>query len=76
AASGNEMLAALSGVVAEVLSGRTRHDLMPARPEPLAIRLHGDVAEAVQAGDAVAAEAAMRAILDEASAAMLAEQGS
>ncbi|MGD9532052.1 MAG: FadR/GntR family transcriptional regulator, partial [Pseudonocardia sp.] len=71
AASGNEMLAALSGVVAEVLSGRTRHDLMPARPEPLAIRLHGAVAEAVQAGDAVAAEAAMRAILDEASAAML-----
>ncbi|MGE3288120.1 MAG: FadR/GntR family transcriptional regulator [Pseudonocardia sp.] len=76
AASGNEMLAALSGTVAEVLSGRTRHDLMPARPEPLAIRLHGDVAEAVQAGDAAAAEAAMRAILAEASAAMLAEQGS
>jgi DNA-binding FadR family transcriptional regulator len=49
---------------------------MPARPEPLAIRLHGDVAEAVQAGDAAAAEAAMRAILDEASAAMLAEHGS
>ena len=76
AASGNEMLAALPGTVAEVLSGRTRHDLMPARPEPLAIRLHGDVAEAVQAGDAAAAEAAMRAILDEASAAMLAEHGS
>lgn len=71
AASGNEMLAALSGTVAEVLAGRTRHDLMPARPEPVAIRLHGDVAEAVQAGDAAAAQAAMRAILDEAGAAML-----
>ena len=43
-ASGNEMLAALTTVVAEVLAGRTHHDLMPARPNPVAIRLHGDVA--------------------------------
>lgn len=70
AASGNEMLAALDGVVAEVLAGRTRHHLMPARPEPAAIRLHGDVADAVRSGDAGAAEAAMRAILTEATAAM------
>ena len=70
AASGNEMLAALDQTVAEVLAGRTRHDLMPPVPEPAAIRLHADVAEAVRAGDAGAAEAAMRAILDEAAAAM------
>jgi DNA-binding FadR family transcriptional regulator len=69
-ASGNEMFAALTDVVAEVLSGRTHHDLMPSRPEPAAIRLHGDVAEAVSAGDATRAEAAMRAILAEAQEAM------
>jgi DNA-binding FadR family transcriptional regulator len=63
AATGNEMLAALAGVVEEVLAGRTHHGLMPARPEPVAIRLHGDVAQAVQAGDAAAARAAMEAIL-------------
>ncbi len=70
AASGNEMIAALDGTVAEVLSGRTRHDLMPPVPEPAAVRRHGAVAEAVRAGDAAAAETAMRAILDEAAAAM------
>jgi DNA-binding FadR family transcriptional regulator len=70
AASGNEMLAAFSGMVAEVLAGRTRHDLMPSRPEPAAIRLHADVAEAVQAGDQAAAEAAMRGILAEVDEAM------
>lgn len=70
AASGNEMLAAFSGMVGEVLSGRTRHDLMPTKPEPAAIRLHADVAEAVQAGDAAGAERAMRAILAEVDDAM------
>lgn len=70
--SGNEMLAALDGVVAEVLAGRTHHDLMPADPNPAAIRLHGDVAEAVQAGDADAAERAMQAIIDEATSALAA----
>lgn len=70
AASGNEMVAALGDVVAEVLAGRTRHHLMPSRPEPEAIRLHRDVADAVRAGDAPAAGAAMREILREADAAM------
>ena len=69
-ASGNEMLAALTTVVAEVLAGRTHHDLMPAEPNPVAIRLHGDVAAAVQAGDADAAASAMRAIIDEAASAI------
>jgi DNA-binding FadR family transcriptional regulator len=68
--SGNEMFAGLAPVVAEVLAGRTLHRLMPARPEPTAIRLHGDVAEAVVARDAVGAERAMRAIVDEAQQAM------
>ena len=70
AASGNEMFAALASVVGEVLAGRTHHDLMPAHPLPAAIRLHGDIAEAVAAGDASAAELAMRAIVDEAEQAM------
>ncbi|MEU8344260.1 FCD domain-containing protein [Spirillospora sp. NPDC048832] len=69
-ASGNEMMAALSGVVA-VLAGRTHHHLMPAHPEPAAIRWHAEVAQAVQAGDAEAAERAMRDIVDEATRAML-----
>ncbi|GAA4724025.1 FCD domain-containing protein [Pedococcus ginsenosidimutans] len=66
-ASGNEMLAALSTVVAEVLAGRTHHDLMPARPNPVAIRLHGDVAQAIGSGDGPGAAAAMTAIIAEAS---------
>lgn len=69
-ASGNEMLAALAGVVGEVLAGRTHHDLMPSRPNPEAIRLHSEVAQAIGAGDAAAATAAMAAIIDEASAAV------
>ncbi len=72
AASGNEMLGALTDVVAEVLAGRTHHDLMPAHPEPAAIRWHAEVAQAVQAGDSEAAERAMRDIVEEANRAMLA----
>jgi DNA-binding FadR family transcriptional regulator len=70
-ATGNEMLAALADVVAEVLAGRTHHGLMPATPEPAAIRLHADVAQAVQSGDAGAARRAMEAIICEAADAML-----
>lgn len=70
AASGNDMFAGLASVVSEVLAGRTHHDLMPATPEPAAIRLHADVAEAVASGDSVAAERAMRDIVDEAQRAL------
>jgi DNA-binding FadR family transcriptional regulator len=73
-ASGNEMFAALVNVVAEVLAGRTHHDLMPAHPEPAAIRWHAEVAQAVQSGDAQAAERAMRDIVEEATRAMLGER--
>ncbi|MGD9619671.1 MAG: FadR/GntR family transcriptional regulator [Mycolicibacterium sp.] len=69
-ASGNEMFRALNGVVAEVLAGRTQHGMMPARPDPAAIALHDDVARAIRTGDAVAAERAMRAIIDEAATAV------
>ncbi len=71
AATGNEMLTALADVVAEVLTGRTHHGLMPATPEPAAIRLHADVAQAVQSRDAPAARRAMEAIVAEAADAML-----
>lgn len=64
-ASGNEMFAALTDVVAEVLRGRTEHGLMPPHPEEVALSAHEAVAAAVRAGDAEAAEAAMRLITDE-----------
>ncbi|MEU8269443.1 FadR/GntR family transcriptional regulator [Sphaerisporangium sp. NPDC049002] len=73
-ASGNEMLGALTDLVAEVLAGRTHHHLMPAHPEPAAIRRHAEVAQAVQAGDPAAAERAMRDIVEEANRAILAAQ--
>jgi DNA-binding FadR family transcriptional regulator len=63
AASGNEMFAHLGGTVAEVLRGRTEHQLMPHQPREYAVRLHRDVADAVCAGDAERAEQAMRAIV-------------
>lgn len=69
-ASGNEMLRALNGVIAEVLTGRTHHGMMPERPNPAAIELHDEVARAIRLGDEVAAERAMRAIIDEAAAAV------
>ncbi|MFV9636649.1 FadR/GntR family transcriptional regulator [Mycobacterium neumannii] len=69
-ASGNEMFRALDGVVAEVLAGRTHHGMMPSTPNPAAINLHDEVARAIRMRDEVAAEQAMRAIIDEASSAV------
>jgi DNA-binding FadR family transcriptional regulator len=65
-ASGNEMFRALNDVVAEVLTGRTHHGMMPETPNPVAIELHDQVARAVRLRDEAAAERAMRAIIDEA----------
>jgi DNA-binding FadR family transcriptional regulator len=65
AASGNEMFAALAEPIAEVLRGRTLHHLMPSRPVAESLQWHGQVAEAISAKDAAAAEAAMRAITSE-----------
>ncbi|MEU8586326.1 FCD domain-containing protein [Streptomyces sp. NPDC048664] len=61
-ASGNEMFARLGDVVAEVLSGRTHHDVMFADPHPGAVTLHVQVAEAVREGDAARAERLTREI--------------
>ena len=72
-ASGNEMFRALNGVVAEVLTGRTHHGLMPAVPNPAAIELHDQVARAIRLRDEEAAELAMRAIIDEAVSAVAEE---
>ena len=72
-ASGNEMFRALNGVVAEVLTGRTHHGMMPAVPNPAAIELHDDVARAIRLRDEEAAERAMRAIIDEAASAVAEE---
>ena len=64
-ASGNEMFAALTDLVAEVLRGRTEHGLMPPHPEEEALTAHEELAAAVQAGDPEAAEAAMSRITSE-----------
>lgn len=72
-ASGNEMFRALNGVVAEVLTGRTHHGMMPDIPNPAAIELHDEVARAIRLRDEAAAERAMRAIIDEAASAVTEE---
>jgi DNA-binding FadR family transcriptional regulator len=69
-ASGNEMFRALNDVVAEILTGRTHHHMMPSNPNPVAIELHDEVARAIRLRDEAAAERAMRAIIDEAAAAV------
>ncbi|MDV6290164.1 FadR/GntR family transcriptional regulator [Streptomyces sp. UP1A-1] len=61
-ASGNEMFARLGGVVAEVLADRTHHDVMFEDPDPAAVTLHVQVAEAVRARDAERAERLTREI--------------
>lgn len=63
--SGNEMFAALTDVVGEVLRGRTRHGLMPPHPAPEALEGHEQVARAVTEGDPEAAERAMALIVQE-----------
>lgn len=62
---GNEMFAALEGMVAEVLTSRTKQGLMPFKPRNEALQAHEDVAAAVSRGDAVMAETAVHHILDE-----------
>lgn len=69
-ASGNPMFAGMTQVVTAVLQGRTRHALMPSVAEPEALALHGAVASAIQFGDGIAAEQAMRGIVKESAAAI------
>jgi DNA-binding FadR family transcriptional regulator len=61
-ASGNEMFARLGDVVAEVLTGRTHHDVMFDDPDPAAVTLHVQLAEAVRERDAARAEELTRQI--------------
>ncbi|MCI3929578.1 MULTISPECIES: FadR/GntR family transcriptional regulator [unclassified Streptomyces] len=63
-ASGNEMFARLGDVVAEVLTGRTHHDVMFEDPDPAAVTLHVRLAEAVREGDPARAEALTREIAE------------
>lgn len=62
-ASGNEMFAAMDGMIEEVLRGRTDLGLMPTHPHEQALQLHIDVADAVQARDPKAAATAMDLIM-------------
>jgi DNA-binding FadR family transcriptional regulator len=61
-ASGNEMFARLGDVVEEVLAGRTHHDVMFHDPDPAAVSLHVQVAEAIREHDAPRAERLTREI--------------
>jgi DNA-binding FadR family transcriptional regulator len=64
-ASGNAMFSQLQNLVAEVLTGRTQHGLMPHLPHHEALQLHVDVASAIQRGEADAAHAAMSRIVEQ-----------
>lgn len=75
AAAGNPMFSALATVVEEVLAGRTHGNMMPASPDPDAIRLHGIVTTAVRTGNPGEAEQALRAIVAEAADAIAAHAG-
>lgn len=64
--SGNEMFSQLHEVVEEVLRWRTGMGLMPEHPEPVAVRLHHEIAECIHGGDRERAESAMRELVAEA----------
>lgn len=63
--SGNEMFANMVGQVAETLTGRTVHGLMPDHPRESALKWHVEVAEAIAAGDATTAWEASNRIMRE-----------
>jgi DNA-binding FadR family transcriptional regulator len=64
-ASGNAMFSQLQNLVAEVLTGRAEHGLMPHLPHHEALQLHVDVASSIQRGEAGAAHAAMSRIVEQ-----------
>lgn len=64
-ASGNPMFSQLHNLVAEVLTGRSEHGLMPRLPDHEALQLHVEVAAAIQRGEAAAAHAAMSRIVEQ-----------
>ena len=70
-ASHNDAFKALTGVVAEVLSGRARLTGRVQIPQPEALELHERVANAIAAGDATTAESSMRDLVAEVRSALL-----
>jgi len=64
-AGGNSMFAALADVVAEVLTGRTDHGLMPTRPMPEALDAHDGVARAIAEQNPFEARRHMEILVDE-----------
>lgn len=66
AGSGNEMFVKLNELVAEVLAGRHHYGLMPHHPQEEALRLHADVAQAIQRRDGDRAHQAMVRIMEQA----------
>ena len=70
-ASHNDAFKALTGIVAEVLSGRARLTGRVQVPQPEALELHERVAGAVAAGDAATAESSMRDLVAEVRGALL-----
>jgi DNA-binding FadR family transcriptional regulator len=64
--SGNEMFVKLQELVAEVLTGRHHYELMPHHPDEQALRLHADVAQAIQRHDGERAKDAMVHIMEQA----------
>lgn len=61
--SGNEMFAGLDKPIAAVLAGRTDLGLMPDQPHQNTLRLHDDVARAIQNARPAKARAAMELIM-------------
>lgn len=64
-AGGNTMFTALGDVVAEVLTGRTHHGLMPERPKPEALDAHDAVARGIAEQDTRTARENMQLLVDE-----------
>jgi DNA-binding FadR family transcriptional regulator len=71
----NEMFKTLTGVIAEVLAGRTHYGLMPNSPRTMALDLHEQVAACVHTGDARGAETTMRHLVEEVREAITAPVG-
>ena len=57
------MFAALAEPIMNVLEGRTRYGIMPDEPEIATMRLHSDLAEAIERGDVQASERTSRSLL-------------
>lgn len=65
-ASGNEMFVRLQDLIAEVLTGRHQHHLMPHHPHEQALQLHAEVAQAIQRRDGDRARRAMVQLMEQA----------